>query len=70
MNFLCSECGKVRYPVILEPMPPQELSLVKMAVAESISRVVCVLITLKITRYIKSAVLMALPFNYQRRFNQ
>ena len=42
--------GKVRYLVILDLMPPQELRLVKMAVAESISRVVCVLITLKMAR--------------------
>ena len=34
--FKCSEWGKIRYLVMLELMPPQALSLVKMVVAESI----------------------------------
>jgi len=49
VNFKCSEKEKILawYPVMLEVMPPQGLNLVEMAVTESISQVVLVLITLK-----------------------
>jgi len=67
--FKCSEWGKVWYPVMLEPMPPQALNLVEMAMTESISRVIRILIILKMARYIKSAVLIVLFFRVQRRFN-
>ena len=39
---------------MLELMPPQALNLVEMAVAGFISRVIRVLITLKVARHIKS----------------
>ena len=41
----------------------------RMAVAESVSRVICVPITLKIAQHIKSVVLMALFSRVQRIFN-
>ena len=34
--FKCLEWEKVRYPVMLEPMPPQAVRLVEIAVVESI----------------------------------
>ena len=56
---------------MLELMLPQALNFVEMAVAESISRVIRVPITLKMGRYItgKSTVLIVLSFRVQRRFN-
>ena len=45
---------------MLELMPPQALNLVQMAVAESMSPVIHVPITLKVAGHIKSAVLMSL----------
>ena len=62
VDFKCSEWGKVRYPGMVELMPPQAVGLVELAVAESISRVICVSINLKMARYIRSAVLVALFF--------
>ena len=44
-------------------------NLVRKAVAEPVSRVICVPITLKIAQYIKSVVLMALFSRVQRIFN-
>ena len=52
--FKCSERGMVGYLVMLELMPPQALNVVEMAVAGFISRVIRVLITLKVARHIKS----------------
>ena len=43
---------------MLDLMPPQALNLVEMAVAGFIGRVIRVLITLKMARHIKSAVLI------------